>query len=91
MKLQSVLISDCISLFFMTLFTLITIVDNQKSVSYIIYLFWFSKFLRTLLKIGFYLVKRDKVFILFAYFIFIFIFFGIMPNWENTNLILINL
>jgi hypothetical protein len=105
MKLQSVLKSDYISLFFMTLFTMLTIVNNQISVFYIIYLFWFHEFLRTIIKTGFYILKKEqithqqaylatlksKVFILFVYFIFIFIFFGLMLDWKNDDLIIINL
>ena len=95
---------EYISLFLMALFTIFTIVNNQISVFYIIYLFWFDEFLRTSFKFGFYLFKRekidqqeaywktikDKMFILFVYFIFILVFFGLMIDWENSDLILIN-
>ena len=95
---------EYISLFLMALFTIFTIVNNQISVFYIIYLFWFDEFLRTAFKFGFYLFKRekidqqeaywktikDKMFILFVYFIFILVFFGLMIDWENSDLILIN-
>lgn len=105
MKLQSVLKSDYISLFLMTIFTMLTIVNNQISVFYIIYLFWFHEFLRTIIKIGFYIFKKEqienrqaylatlksKLYILFVYFIFIFIFFGLMLDWKNDDLIIINL
>lgn len=104
MKLQSILKIDYISLFFMTVFTAFSIVNKEISVFYIIYLFWFHEFLRNSIKIGFYLFKKEKIaflevylktiksksFILFVYFIFIFIFFGLMLDWENTDLIMIN-
>lgn len=105
MKILSVLKSEYISLFFMTVFTLLNILNNQISVFYIIYLFWFHEFLRTVFKFGFYLFKREKIihqhvyyenikskaFILTIYFIFIFIFFGLILDWKNSNLIFINL
>ena len=105
MKLESKVLSEYISLFFMTVLTLITVVTNQISVFYIIYLFWFDEFLRTIFNFIFYFFKREgivnphfylgtiksKMFVLFVYFIFIFICFGLMIDWKNSDLILINL
>ncbi|MGJ8743129.1 hypothetical protein [Polaribacter sp.] len=105
MKLQSVVKVDYISLFFMTVFTLWSIVNNEISVFYIIYLFWFHEFLRTIIKVAFYVFKKDKIahqraywstlksklFVLFIYFVFIIIFFGLMLDWKNSDLIFINL
>lgn len=105
MKIRTLIIPDYLSLSFMTVFTLLTILNNQISVFYIIYLFWFHEFLRTIIKLVFYIFKRekivdksayfktikDKMFVLFIYFIFIFIFFGLIIDWKNNPLIFINL
>ncbi|MDP5105699.1 MAG: hypothetical protein NWQ31_05965 [Polaribacter sp.] len=105
MRLQSFLKTSYVSLLFMTFFTLMTIVNNEISVFYMIYLFWFHEFIRTLISIAFYIFKRDKIadkqtyyatlksklFILCIYFIFIFIFFGLMLDWKNNELLFINL
>lgn len=105
MKLQSIFNSDYISLFFMTVFTLLSIINNEISVFYIVYLLWFHEFLRTAIKLIFYVFKKEKIehkqayfitlksklFILTVYFIFIIIFFGLMLDWKNQDLILINL
>ena len=104
MKLQSKVISEYISLFFMTVFTLLTIINNQISVFYIIYLFWFDEFLRTIFKFIFYYFKiknieakqlyfstiKSKLFVLFIYFIFIVVCFGLLIDWKKTDLILLN-
>jgi hypothetical protein len=88
----------------MTVFTLLTIINNQISVFYIIYLFWFDEFLRTIFQFIFYYFKRkeikghplyfktikSKLFVLFIYFIFIIVCFGLLIDWKNTDLILIN-
>jgi hypothetical protein len=89
----------------MSIFTALAVINNQISVFYIIYLFWFDEFLRTIFSFIFYFFKKDKLllpqmffaaakskmFLLFLYVIFIFIFFGLILDWKNTDLIFINL
>lgn len=105
MRLQSFFKTDYVSLLFMTFFTFLAIVNNEITVFYIIYLLWFHEFLRTIIRIAFYILKRSKIidkqtyyttlkgklFILWIYFIFILIFFGLMLDWKNEDLIFINL
>ncbi len=105
MILKTSAVSNYASLAFMSLFTLMAVINNQISVFYIIYLFWFDEFLRTIFLFFRYFFKREtvpnpqvfiqqarsKMFFLFLYFIFIFVFFGLMIDWNNSDLIFINL
>jgi len=88
----------------MSIFTALAVINNQISVFYLIYLFWFDEFLRTVSSFICYFFKRkklklpqayfaaakSKMFLLFLYVVFIFIFFGLILDWKNTNLIFIN-
>lgn len=93
------------SLFSMTLLTALAIHNKSVSVFYMIHLFWCDEVLRTIFDRLRYHFKRDQLenpvnfisnvksrtFMLAIYFVFIFVFFCLMINWDNTDLIFINL
>jgi hypothetical protein len=105
MKLKTTPISNYASLAFMSIFTVLAVLNSQISVFYIIFLFWFDEFLRTVFSFLFYFFKREKLtlphvyfaaikskmFLLFLYVIFIIIFFGFILDWKKSDLIFINL
>lgn len=93
------------SLFSMTLLTGLAIHNKSITVFYMIYMFWCDEVLRTIFDRLRYHFKRDQLenpanfianlksraFMLAIYFVFIFVFFCLMFNWGNNDLIFINL
>lgn len=104
MILKASVVTNYVSLALMSTFTLMAVANNQISVFYIVYLFWFDEILRTVSRFVFYIFKKQfiqnqlvfisniksKFFLLFVYFVFIVIFFGFIIDWKNQDLILIN-
>lgn len=90
-----------LSLLLMTIFTIVELLQKQTTVFYIIYLFWFDEFIRTVFdRIRYYFKKntienpveylrnnKDRFFLLSMYFIFIIIFFGCIIDWKQSDLI----
>ncbi|MEE4001671.1 hypothetical protein V1T75_15100 [Tenacibaculum sp. FZY0031] len=87
-----------------TLLTLLSVVNGQSTVFYIIYFFWFSELIRIIVDRFCYKqnensivnIKKGKtifssLFIMVVYFIFIIVFFGFIANWKNNELTLINM
>jgi hypothetical protein len=89
----------------MLIITLLGVINEQVTVFYIIYLFWFQEFIRTVVDFS-YLVRQKKTikekfdflklsfgsfFILFIYFVFIVVLFGFMLNWRNEDLLIQNI
>ena len=93
------------SLIAITFFTIIELYYKQTSVFYILYLFWFDEFIKTISNWITYYFKKKKIenqarfveniktrfFMLFGYFLFIVILFGLVMNRNDFNLIGINL
>jgi hypothetical protein len=87
------------------LITIWGIIQGQVTVFYIVYLYWFQEFIRTIVDFNF--LFRDKVsfkekfdflknsfgsfFLLFIYFVFIVLLFGVMLNFNNSSLLTKNL
>jgi hypothetical protein len=104
MQTKTPKIAEYLSLFAMTCFTVLAIYNKQISVFYIIYLFWCDEFLKTLFDRLRYYFKKDKLqsptnylsnnksrlFMLMVYLVFIIVCFGLMLDWNNTDLILGN-
>ena len=104
MIIKASVVTNYVSLALMSTFTLMAVANNQISVFYIVYLFWFDEILRTVSRFVFYIFKKQfiqnhlvfisniksKFFLLFVYFVFIVIFFGFIIDWKNQDLILIN-
>ena len=104
MNLNHKTIAKYLSLLVMTGFTVLSIINKETSVFYIIYLFWCDEFIRTLfdrfrLKANKNQVQdtnnfgtniKDRFFMLGIYFVFITIIFGLVINWKDTDLILLN-
>lgn len=81
--------------------TLLGVINNEVTVFYIIYLFWFQEFVRTVVDSMYLLNRRKKLrekmafvkassgnfFILYVYLIFIIVLFGLMLNWNNHELL----
>lgn len=81
--------------------TLLGLVNNEVTVFYVIYLFWFQEFIRTVVdfvylllrkktfkeKISFVKVSSGNFFILYVYLIFIVVLFGFMLNWGDRELL----
>ncbi len=86
----------------MTIITALSVYNGQASVFYIIYLFWWNELIIVL--VGWFfdkLYKREKLlsigkersnrfFLLGIYWVFIFVFFGLMANWDNTEIMMVN-
>lgn len=81
--------------------TLLGLVNNEVTVFYVIYLFWFQEFIRTVVDFVYLLIRKKTVkerfsfikvsfgnfFILYIYLIFIVVLFGFMLNWGNQELL----
>lgn len=84
--------------------TSIGLFQNQVTVFYIVYLFWFQELIRTVVDFMFLVSKKQTIqekwffaklsfgsfFILFIYFVFIVVLFGFMLNWRNSDLVINN-
>jgi hypothetical protein len=84
--------------------TSIGLFQNQVTVFYIVYLFWFQELIRTVVDFMFLVSKKQTIqekwffaklsfgsfFILFIYFVFIVVLFGFMLNWRNSDLFISN-
>lgn len=87
--------------FFLFFITIGALLNQQVSVFYIVYLFWFQELLRTIINFAFALRFDNRknlfsrfigsLFPLFIYFVFIIILFGFMLNWNNQDLLFLNL
>ena len=77
-------------------FTLLAIYNNQVTVFYILYLFWWNEVLYSI--VTYYFKRRknietslsSKFFLMGIYFIFILVFFGFMAHYKNYDLVAIN-
>lgn len=103
MTINNSALAKYISLLAMTVFTVIEVVSKQTSVFYILYLFWFDECIRTFFdgiqsrfaknqienptKFNY----KEKLFLLFGYFVFIVIIFGFVIDRKDFDLIRINL
>jgi hypothetical protein len=104
MKKHYVRYAEYLSLFAMVLFTSIAIVNKNISVFYILYLFWCDEFLKTIFDYLRYRFKnnasvyapqylsntKSRLFMLMVYLVFIIVFFGLILDWKNQDLILSN-
>jgi hypothetical protein len=93
-----------IEIFTFLLITLWGVVQGQVTVFYIIYFFWFQLLIRTIIDIVYAgrngeedgtkptpAVITGSMFIYFCYLLLIIVFFGVMLNFDNQDLIIINL
>lgn len=104
MALNHKRIAKYLSLIAMTVFTVIAIVNKETTVFYILYLFWCDEFLRTFFdrwrwirkphliqnKIAFLDHNKQRFFMLWVYFVFIIIIFGLVMDWKESELVLQN-
>ena len=86
----------------MTMITALSVYDGQASVFYMIYLFWWNELIALVVgRIFDKIYKREKLigvgkerssrlFLLGVYWVFILVFFGLMANWNNTEIMMIN-
>lgn len=88
----------------MTLLTLLALNQKTISVFYILYLFWWDEFLKTIFDLARYAILKRKIqnpkiylsiiksrlFLLLVYLVFIVVFFALILNWRDTDLVLIN-
>jgi hypothetical protein len=92
--------------FFATLiFTILGIFNGQVTVFYIIYLFWFQEFVRTIIDVVYVLFNKKRLeekgavveipisnfILLFIYLVFIVVLFGVLLNFNNTDLMILNM
>lgn len=98
-------LSKYLSLAAMILITLVAIYNKNITVFYIIYLFWWDEFLKTVFHRLRYHFKKDlfqnpvqvlngikaRLFFLFIYIVFIIVIFGLVINWKDHDLIIMNL
>lgn len=88
----------------MTAITIASLYTKQTTVFYILYLFWFDEFIRAIFNTITFYFKKDKLdnfanpmsnikqkfFFLSVYFVFIFVFFGLIIDRNDFSLIAIN-
>jgi hypothetical protein len=98
------ILGEYFSLIVMTCITIMAIYSKQITVFYIIYLFWCDEFLKTIFDGLRYRFKKEQIqnptnyilniknrfFMLLIYLVFIIVCFGLILEWNNTNLILGN-
>lgn len=98
-------LSKYLSLAAMILITLVAIYNKNITVFYIIYLFWWDEFLKTVFYRLRYHFKKNlfqnpvqvlngikaRLFFLFIYIVFIIVIFGLVINWKDHDLIIMNL
>ncbi|AJR02782.1 hypothetical protein [Siansivirga zeaxanthinifaciens] len=104
MIIQRPKIAEYLSLFVMTLITVLAIYNKQITVFYILYLFWWDEFLKTVFDRLRYQLKRNqlvnavvqlsntksRLFMLMIYLVFIIVFFGLILDWNHSDLVLSN-
>jgi hypothetical protein len=85
----------------MTIITIMLLIKSQTTVFYILYLFWCDEFIRTIFDRFRYKFKKnqiedlpqflsnnkDRFFMLWIYFVFIIVFFGLVIDWKNSEII----
>jgi len=89
-----------ISLIFFSGITIFAILEQQVSIFYLIYLFWFDEFIKTIsdfLTYKFYYKDRaiskiisSRFFMLSVYFVFIFVMFGLVIDWNSDAIVIGN-
>lgn len=98
-------LSKYLSLAAMILITLVAIYNKNITVFYIIYLFWWDEFLKTVFyRLRYHFKKnlfqnpvqvlngiKSRLFFLFIYIVFIIVIFGLVINWKDHDLIIMNL
>lgn len=98
-------LSQYLSLAALTLLTVAAIYAKQISVFYLLYLFWWDELIKTMFCWLRYKFKNDNIqnrpayisslksrfFMLMVYVVFIVILFGLVINWNDNDLVLINL
>lgn len=96
--------AEYLSLFAMITLTVVAIFNKSISVFYIMYLFWWDEFLKTIFDTFRYWRKKEliddvprfksntrgRMFFLLIYIVFIVLCFGFMLDWDNTDLIILN-
>lgn len=97
-------LAEYFSLFVTIAITIIAIYNKQTTVFYIVYLFWWDELIKTGFDRLRYHFKKDqlqnpaeylsnsksRLFMLVIYWVFIFVFFCLILDWNNTDLILEN-
>lgn len=98
------ILGEYLSLIVMTCITVMAIYSKQITVFYIIYLFWCDEFLKTIFDGLRYRFKKEQIqnptnyilniknrfFMLLIYLVFIIVCFGLILDWNNTDLVLGN-
>ena len=82
-----------------TLLTLVSLLFGQTTIFYLIYFFWCNELINMIVDRVFY--KRytavvevhgyGSLFVMAIYGVFIVVFFGLIANWKNNDLIMVNL
>ena len=105
MNISSNKIINYASLFSMTLITVFSIINQETTVFYLLFLFWCDEFIRTLFDgFGYFFRKvtiknlsnylsnvKSRFFFLFVYLVFIVFIFGLIIDWKNGDLVIDNL
>ncbi|GAB4156634.1 MAG: hypothetical protein Tsb0033_07460 [Winogradskyella sp.] len=87
-----------------TILTAMAIGYGQTTVFYVIYFFWWNEFIRIISRRLFYRYQKSNsdqhissnfmlgsLFMMFIYLVFIIVFFGIIANWNHSEITLINM
>lgn len=101
MTIKPNILANNLSLFGMTIITLIAVYQKQTTVFYILYLFWCDELIRTIFdRFRYYFRKnqiqdlplfykdnKERFFMLFLYLIFIIVFFGFMLDRKDYSIV----
>ncbi|WP_426430875.1 hypothetical protein ACPX19_00590 [Winogradskyella sp. HB-48] len=87
-----------------TILTALSIGYGQTTVFYVIYFFWWNEFIRIIIRSLFYRHNKGSrenqigskfmfgsLFMMFIYLVFIIVFFGIVANWNHSEITLTNM
>ncbi len=96
MKIFNAKNSSNIDTLAITFFTLLAIYNNQVTVFYILYLFWWNEVVYSAVvlyfkkKKGFTINLGPKLFLMGIYFVFLVVFFGFIAHYKNYDLVAVN-
>lgn len=88
-----------LNVFVFTLLTLVSLLFGQTTIFYLIYFFWCNELINMIVDRIFYkkytavveIHGYGSLFVMAIYGVFILVFFGLIANWKNNDLIMVNL
>lgn len=96
---KQVLYQGRVNVLVFTLLTVVSLLFAQTTIFYLIYFFWCNELINMIVDCIFYrkyaaiveIPSYSSFFVMAMYGVFIVVFFGLIANWKNTDLITVNL